>query len=161
MAAIRKSTKTCPACKTEQPLENYYRNKASWDGLQVYCRRCVYEKYLELTRDPKRLAKRRAQKRAESKSFYKKHREACRASSHASYVRYPYKVRARSKVYLAIRSGTLVKPKTCSCCYRTTPPKKLHGHHNNYSRPLDVEWLCTGCHGDRDSSRPPTEPLPR
>lgn len=26
-------------------------------------------------------------------------------------------------------------------------PTPLHAHHDDYSKPLEIQWLCTGCHG--------------
>jgi hypothetical protein len=39
---------------------------------------------------------------------------------------------------------TLPKPETCQHCGNI--PKKLHGHHEDYSKPFDVIWLCFPCH---------------
>ncbi len=55
----------------------------------------------------------------------------------------PKKRKARSKMTNAIASGRLIRPKLCSLCYKET---KLHGHHKDYSKPLNVEWLCVKCH---------------
>ena len=33
-------TKFCKKCQTEQPLEEFYKNKAQRDGLCVYCKKC-------------------------------------------------------------------------------------------------------------------------
>jgi len=38
----------------------------------------------------------------------------------------------------------LPKPETCQHCGNI--PKKLHGHHEDYSKPFDVIWLCFSCH---------------
>lgn len=43
----------------------------------------------------------------------------------------------------AIRRGELRRPGTCSKCGASG---KIHGHHPDYSRPLDVVWLCVNCH---------------
>lgn len=32
------------------------------------------------------------------------------------------------------------------CGEAVDDPAELHGHHHDYSMPLDVEWLCRGCH---------------
>ena len=52
---------------------------------------------------------------------------------------------ARNKVKVAIRNGTLVRPDKCSNCFKRRKPQ---AHHPDYSKPLDIVWLCTGCHAD-------------
>ena len=51
--------------------------------------------------------------------------------------------RAYSAVWNAILKGTLIRPEFCSRCGEVT---KVQGHHRDYSKPLDVVWLCRGCH---------------
>jgi predicted transcriptional regulator len=46
-------------------------------------------------------------------------------------------------VQRAVEAGVLVKPKACQRCGNE---RFLEGHHHDYSKPLDVEWLCRGCH---------------
>lgn len=46
-----------------------------------------------------------------------------------------------------VRAGGLKKPATCSeCGEEPRPGLSLHGHHDDYNRPLDVRWLCPRCH---------------
>ena len=52
------------------------------------------------------------------------------------------KIEARNAVKVAIRSGKLIK-KPCEVCGET----KVHGHHDDYSKPLEVRWLCPKHHG--------------
>lgn len=53
------------------------------------------------------------------------------------------RVRARGTVNQALRLGTLARPEACQSCGEHFP---LESHHADYSRPLDVEWLCDLCH---------------
>ena len=51
----------------------------------------------------------------------------------------------------ALRDGILVRPMRCQECrvkaYRALDGRpRIHGHHTDYSNPLDVVWLCTRCH---------------
>ena len=55
--------------------------------------------------------------------------------------RHPEHHAAREKVRRAIRSGKLVKL-PCENCGE----QKSTGHHEDYSKPLDVIWLCRPCH---------------
>lgn len=48
----------------------------------------------------------------------------------------------------AVRDGLITKPRRCSKCKKVTPYRSLHLHHRNYAKPLDVVWLCNGCHAD-------------
>lgn len=44
----------------------------------------------------------------------------------------------------AIRDGRLTKPDTCSVC--GAGETRIHGHHDDYAKPLEVTWLCPACH---------------
>jgi hypothetical protein len=57
--------------------------------------------------------------------------------------------RARDNLNKAVSRGKVQKPSTCSECGNETPKRLLQGHHEDYSRYLDVEWLCPDCHGRR------------
>lgn len=50
---------------------------------------------------------------------------------------------ARMAVATAIDAGNLVRPDMCSVCKQVG---KVQAHHEDYSRPLDVAWLCIDCH---------------
>lgn len=58
--------------------------------------------------------------------------------------KYPEKNRARLKVQDAKRAGKM-KCEPCSVCGAT----RAEAHHDDYSKPLDVVWLCTKHHAER------------
>ena len=64
------------------------------------------------------------------------------------------KAQCRYQTLQAIKRGELVKPAVCSGCgAQATRPWGLQCHHRDYSNPLDVEWLCPGCHARADLQR--------
>jgi len=46
-------------------------------------------------------------------------------------------------VWQAIKTGTLKKPVHCMCCLSN---RKIQAHHEDYSKPYEVLWLCIKCH---------------
>ncbi len=54
------------------------------------------------------------------------------------------KRKARWSVYNHIKYGLLSK-KPCFGCGNI----KVQAHHEDYSKPLEIIWLCTSCHGIR------------
>ena len=42
-----------------------------------------------------------------------------------------------------VKKGVVQKPDNCSICGATG---RIHGHHEDYTKPLDVIWCCALCH---------------
>lgn len=63
--------------------------------------------------------------------------------------RNPAKARAREITKAAIKRGDLVK-QPCADCGAAGP---VDSHHHDYSKPLEVTWLCKPCHRKRHKRR--------
>lgn len=59
---------------------------------------------------------------------------------------------ARSIANMAVRRGHLVK-KPCEKCGKANAEK----HHDDYSKPLDVRWLCMRCHREEHADQAATK----
>ena len=58
-----------------------------------------------------------------------------------SALKNPMMVKAHAAVARAVKSGKLIK-QPCEKC----GDEKTQAHHDDYSKPLDVRWLCDPCH---------------
>jgi len=74
----------------------------------------------------------------------KNNRERINELSKQSRIRNIGNVRAREHAVYARISGRLVRPAACEECGASCTP---NAHHDDYSKPLAVRWLCTKCHG--------------
>ncbi len=54
----------------------------------------------------------------------------------------PEKYKARTAVGNALQSGKLVR-EPCVICGTT---QRVQAHHDDYSKPLEVRWMCAPCH---------------
>lgn len=54
------------------------------------------------------------------------------------------KTYARQRVAWAVKAGKITRPANCVRCSKCTAD--LEAHHPDYSKPLDVQWLCVPCH---------------
>ncbi|MCK5644180.1 MAG: hypothetical protein KAJ19_25500, partial [Gammaproteobacteria bacterium] len=59
--------------------------------------------------------------------------------------------RSYARVYLA--RGKLIRPDFCSCCGNGGDGSRIEMHHQNYSKPLEITWLCRVCHGAEHGRR--------
>jgi hypothetical protein len=57
--------------------------------------------------------------------------------------RYPEKVHARKLLFDAVRQGK-IKRRPCEVCGHI----KVEGHHDDYSKPYEVHWLCKKHHNE-------------
>jgi ribosomal protein S27AE len=129
-------TKCCPHCGEVKALEDFGRNRSTKDGRQSWCRIChISAKRAARHADPEHY---RALGRAHRKTdaAKRRHEEWKRRSRE--------KLLAHKAVRRAIDSGRLTRPEECSACGATD--REIHGHHEDYSEPLSVKWLCPRCH---------------
>ena len=131
------STKSCSKCGEVKPLEDFHVKKRATCGRTPRCKTCTAEDKLVYRGNQVVSDSTRARK--EKKDYPDKVRARKNRWAHANRE----KKSAHMRVYLAIKSGLVLKPDTCSRC---KTPGDLEGHHEDYSRPLTVEWLCRTCH---------------
>lgn len=106
-----------------------------------------------LTEDQKERARERARahyyanrekKKAQSAAWREANPEKCQTY----YKRYqesnPDKHKARWTVWNAKVAGKLVVPDHCEVC--EVKADIIDAHHDDYTKPLDVRWLCRDCH---------------
>ena len=118
--------KHCSKCDKEKPVIEYYKNTNK-------CKECT-----------------KASVRANRKSKVEYYRERDRARGSRlkeGYIKswrakYPNKYKAQTKVGNALRDGK-IKRMPCEVCGKTN---RVHAHHDNYLRELDVRWLCVVHH---------------
>jgi hypothetical protein len=138
--------KTCSNCGSLKPYAAFYRNKATKDGRGSWCidsernrNRSDYTKgYRETLNYRDCQAKYRSSR---------KHHLVDAARQRRSRSLYPEKARARDAVKYAKRIGAISPPLNCEGCGDTT---KVQAHHPDYTRRLDVEWLCPQCHTQKE-----------
>jgi len=75
---------------------------------------------------------------------YAQNKEKFREIIYRSIRKHREKHNARAKLKYALKSGRMKKPDVCEMC---NCRNKIHGHHEDYAKPLEVMWLCTACHG--------------
>ena len=132
--------KTCSHCRRSKRLDQFHRDARRPDGRRGYCKRCAKE------RDKIWYRKNRVRVKQLSKHWKQQNPERVAVNTAQSRKRYPEKERARQILSTAVYEGRVTKPSACECCGEPTIKALLHGHHTDYSKPLEVVWLCRGCH---------------
>jgi len=150
--------KTCFKCGLEKPLSEYYKHKKMADGHLNKCKECAksdvkqnrheradyYREY-----DAWRFKNdARVKQRQKSYILTQNGADRMRAAKTNWINSNPEKRAAHVILGNAVRDGRIIKPKSCSNCGNFYPSRKIHAHHHDYSKPLDVTWLCLYCHAD-------------
>ena len=108
------------------------------------CRHCGVPVFSESGRKTTCLGCKRDSARKRMGRWIEKNKETHRARSAASYrPRARFKANATAAVYRAVQRGALVRM-PCEVCGN----KQADAHHDDYSKPLDVRWLCRAHHAE-------------
>jgi hypothetical protein len=134
--------KKCCLCKELKPLDLFNADKTRHDGVQRRCKTCqLAANRLWARRNPE--VRRAALKRQYSN-------EVARIGHRSTKTSQREKKAAHGAISRAIKAGVLTRPTECNRCQSTKFP--IHGHHDDYSKPLSVIWLCSPCHGDEHAA---------
>lgn len=155
----------CRHCKKEKQISEFYK------GSPRQCKNCIKAKYKGYKKEYYEKNKKRILK--VQKEWHKKNPDKVKiyrekhAEKRAEYYRNWYKTNGRKRtkdvkeyyslwrkrnliayraqclVTQAVKWGFLKKPKHCESCTRE---RKVISHHKDYSKPMEVTWLCYSCH---------------
>lgn len=147
------AVKTCRGCGESKPVTEFYKRRQSADGYLNKCKKCAcfdLRQRRQKNIDKVRAYERERRKNGARKYVYKykkiKLTEKQIAMAKISNARYREKnkdkIRAQWKINHEIRTGRILR-QSCEAC----GAQKAQAHHDDYSKPLDVRWLCSKCHG--------------
>ena len=114
------ATMICRKCSRDLPGSAFYKT------LRTKCKECHKSQMSAHTQTPGYKDKNAKYQRVRllDKENYRKHA-------------------ARTAIWYAKQKGRLEKPPICSECGSY---KDIEGHHEDYDKRLEVEWLCRNCH---------------
>lgn len=134
----------CSTCKEWKLRDAYYPDTRRWNGLKNQCKKCHLITAIN-TRDPennKRLRRESARRTRQINPQKYRIKEKLAARIRPKNER----TKAREILNDAVRTGKIIKPSNCSQCGKL---RKVTAHHDDYSKPLQVRWLCYECHGNK------------
>ncbi len=102
----------------------------------------IEEQRLKVSQRNKQQRLRAAKLRAIDSDRLAIHKQKTSESMKRQRALYPNKFKARRKVSNAIRDGRLKKVLECQICGKPNP----QAHHSDYSKPLELLWLCKEHH---------------
>lgn len=120
---------TCVTCSEDKPAAEYYPGRRT-------CKSCICAKVR---------ARARTNPAVQQYDRERAKTPARRAHLRAVTVKWraenPLAYKAQTAVGNAVRDGRLFK-EPCALC----GTGQVHAHHRDYSKPLEVVWLCAKCH---------------
>ena len=129
--------KTCFKCKRSLILSEFYKHKAMADGHLGKCKDCTKQDAWE-SRHVKH--RERVLEYDRRRAKMKERKDAAAIILARWKAQNPEKRASQNKLNTAVRDGK-IKKQPCFVC-----GAKAEAHHPDYSRPLDVVWLCSAHH---------------
>lgn len=132
--------KICFKCNEEKELSEFYAHKGMKDGYLGKCIKCTKKDATDHRNDNIEKIREYDRKRGKLPHRIKFSTETTKRLRE----QFPLKYKAQTAVNNAVRDGRLIKPINCSACNKKG--RQIEGHHDDYSKPLEVTWLCSPCH---------------
>jgi len=149
---MNESLKTCKRCGNEKSVELFPKRHKRPGVYQNICKKCKNDKDVLRQRSnlqAKRDRSYRTYDPIKKKAQYERlmsdpaQRQKAIDRSRSYRLRNRLKAKAHEQAQYAVKMGRLVKPDACQECGQKS---NVDGHHKDYSKPLEVIWLCRPCH---------------
>ena len=143
--------KKCSACRKIKSIKDFWcykskRRNSIKIAVPSKCKVCavIYHKKWYYSSDGQAFKHLNKERR---NSQHKKYRQSKKGKivqirkANKMWLKYPEKRRAREQLRYAVRTGKIIKS-LCEVCNDSV----VFGHHNDYNKPLEVNWLCMTHH---------------
>ena len=140
---MQATLKRCFKCAVEKPLSEFYKHPMMGDGHLGKCKACARKDVNE--NRAKRIEYYRTYDRERGKTTERK-RQLREKNRRKRSIAGPMYTRAHNMLTRAVWLGRVQRPSACQRCAGTGD---IEAHHDDYSKPLDVMWLCPICHAAR------------
>ena len=138
--------KQCKKCLKVKTLGEFYRHSQMADGRLNKCKACTKADVRENRESKREYYQQYDRKRWDEKGARGVVSAEAKARAGKAWVeRNGVKRACHVKFGNAVRDGKISRPTLCSKC---GGGGEIEGHHADYSKPFDVEWLCKVCHGE-------------
>lgn len=143
--------KSCIRCHKKKELSEFYKHPQMGDGHLNKCKTCCKIQNKTLLKVKKLDGDWLKQERARCRKKTAKARKNGTAAQTSNAAKSAWRARNRKKALAhgraasAVIAGKLKRPARCEGCNKKA--KRLEKHHEDYSKPLAVKWLCPPCHG--------------
>jgi hypothetical protein len=144
--------KPCKVCYDQKPLTEFYKNSGMADGHMNVCKICHNKRSIEWTKRNRDRVNENNRKRAQLPEIKLARKNYCKSEKaivarREAVQRYrlkrPYINAAHRFVRLALEKDIWVRAKNCSQCNSSGT---IEAHHDDYTKPDVVRWLCKACH---------------
>ena len=132
--------KTCTKCGETKQLDSFYKVISYKDKRQSWCKECHNSQIRESRKA--NVEKFRAKDRERGKLPHRK--KSRRKASLLWRKKNSLQHKAGQAFRNYLRDKHIERPVDCSLC---GTKGKIEGHHEDYTKPLAVIWLCPKCHG--------------
>lgn len=143
--------KKCRRCFESKLLIDFYEHPQMKDGYLNICKKCKRKeaikrrnKNIDIVREKDRKRNMLPHRIEARKEYISKNLETVNDIKRKYIKNNPEKRKAHNILNNAIRNGEIIKPNRCGRCNKIN--HIICGHHKDYSKPLEVEWLCPLCH---------------
>lgn len=164
--------RNCCVCKIIKDLNEFPKDKQSSLGHSYRCKECNRKRHKEYSkRMPEEVRERKRKARNEygkenrlhlnekMREYYWENPEKFRERNKKNRENYPdkyyeyfkkyrennmEKILAQAKLKYHVDKQNILRPNNCSIC--KSSDYRIEAHHFDYSKPLDVLWVCQKCH---------------